>query len=511
MISFIKILLFLIFFSTVYPQQLYESRIVPFDGQDHDYFGASVAVSDSLLFVSSIRYSNHAENSVYIYSLENNNYDFLYKIYPSDTQPGTRGMLFGGELLYSDGQLFVGARNRLIDNIPVGAVYLFEYGNNKWVEKQIILPPQPYPYNGYFPSFISKSNDYLLIGSDHYDPEFGYMGKAFLYKFIDNKYELYQEFSPFDGKRYQLYGGSGAIKNNTILIGSPYDSTKSGIYSGSVYVYFREDSLWRFNRKYEPKLNSQLLSYGTSLTLTDDYVFIGTTGHPNYYKPGKVYIYNYSEPSLEFAQIIETGDNYFNDLFGIRLSAKGDSLLVGALFDTVKTDYPGSAYLFVNDSGEWKKRYKVYPSDEINTSGFGGAVILTDEKIFIGARLTKVNGISSGAVYVYSDKPLPVEDNSVDKPDDFFISQNYPNPFNPTTRIDLFIPREGEVNIKVYDITGGEVKTVLGKKKYPGHYTVDINLGGLPSGVYFYRIEYVYEEGNKMHRRFITKKAVLIK
>ena len=92
----IKIFSFLLFLSTLFPQQLYEEQIIPFDGLDGDYFGVAIAVSDSFLFISSLRYSHHTQNSVYVYRLENNSINFEYKIYPSDTQPGIYGMLFGG-------------------------------------------------------------------------------------------------------------------------------------------------------------------------------------------------------------------------------------------------------------------------------------------------------------------------------------------------------------------------------------------------------------------------------
>jgi len=56
--TLIKILPFLLFLSTLFPQQLYETQIIPFDGRENDWFGSAVAVSDSFLFISSLRYSN---------------------------------------------------------------------------------------------------------------------------------------------------------------------------------------------------------------------------------------------------------------------------------------------------------------------------------------------------------------------------------------------------------------------------------------------------------------------
>jgi hypothetical protein len=74
-------------------------------------------------------------------------------------------------------------------------------------------------------------------------------------------------------------------------------------------------------------------------------------------------------------------------------------------------------------------------------------------------------------------------------PTKYSLSQNYPNPFNPVTRINFDIPKQGLVMLKVYDILGREVKTLVNELKSPGKYSVDFNGTELSSGVYFYRLE----------------------
>jgi len=69
------------------------------------------------------------------------------------------------------------------------------------------------------------------------------------------------------------------------------------------------------------------------------------------------------------------------------------------------------------------------------------------------------------------------------------LSQNYPNPFNPTTKIDYELHDDGIVNIKLYDLSGKEVRTILNEERTAGYYTLDFNAEGLSSGVYIYRFE----------------------
>lgn len=73
-------------------------------------------------------------------------------------------------------------------------------------------------------------------------------------------------------------------------------------------------------------------------------------------------------------------------------------------------------------------------------------------------------------------------------PKSYSLSQNYPNPFNPVTSINYAIPKLGLVSMKVYDILGREMVTLVNEVKTPGYYTVDFDASNLGSGVYFYKI-----------------------
>ena len=88
-------------------------------------------------------------------------------------------------------------------------------------------------------------------------------------------------------------------------------------------------------------------------------------------------------------------------------------------------------------------------------------------------------------------------------PTEFALSQNYPNPFNPTTTIKFQLPVNSKVSLKVYDILGSEVATLVDEVKEAGYYELSFNANGLASGTYFFRIN---------ADNFVqTKKMILIK
>ncbi|MBT8379041.1 MAG: T9SS type A sorting domain-containing protein [Ignavibacteria bacterium] len=86
---------------------------------------------------------------------------------------------------------------------------------------------------------------------------------------------------------------------------------------------------------------------------------------------------------------------------------------------------------------------------------------------------------------------------------EFKLLQNYPNPFNPTTKIEYQIPKLSFVTIKVYDVLGNEIATLVNNEKQAGSYEISWYSENLPSGVYFYRLQ----AGNFID----TKKMILLK
>jgi hypothetical protein len=88
-------------------------------------------------------------------------------------------------------------------------------------------------------------------------------------------------------------------------------------------------------------------------------------------------------------------------------------------------------------------------------------------------------------------------------PNEFSIDQNYPNPFNPSTRINYQVPELSAVSIKVYDILGNLVTTLVDEVLEPGYYNVEWNADKLSSGVYFYSM--------KSGSYTSTKKLLLLK
>ena len=105
-----------------------------------------------------------------------------------------------------------------------------------------------------------------------------------------------------------------------------------------------------------------------------------------------------------------------------------------------------------------------------------------------------VNGDANyPGLFVYNENGVVVDvkynANKMEVPTQFALSQNYPNPFNPSTTINYSLPESGNVTLKIFDILGQEVATLVNKKQIQGNYEVKFNAGELSSGIYFYRLK----------------------
>jgi hypothetical protein len=108
-----------------------------------------------------------------------------------------------------------------------------------------------------------------------------------------------------------------------------------------------------------------------------------------------------------------------------------------------------------------------------------------DKRLFGGNKFSyRLKQIDTDGKFSYT-KEIEIEA----IPKEYSLSQNYPNPFNPITSIEFQIVNPGLVTLKVYDILGNEVATILNKEFEPGYYKYQWNGSGIASGVYFYRIK----------------------
>ena len=169
-----------------------------------------------------------------------------------------------------------------------------------------------------------------------------------------------------------------------------------------------------------------------------------------------------------------------------------DSLAFVSVFSNGYTEDNGMVVLDVhllNSIGEIARA---------NTPGWTNAIFANDRHVFLSDHLD--------GVYIYDRSDIITtvsEPRSAVIPITFRLSQNYPNPFNPQTEIRYTIPTHMTVTLKIYDVLGKEVTTLLNEPTLPGSHVVRWDASRFASGVYFYRLQ--------TNESVETKKLILLR
>jgi len=142
--------------------------------------------------------------------------------------------------------------------------------------------------------------------------------------------------------------------------------------------------------------------------------------------------------------------------------------------------------------------------DSVATDGSANPPLAPGDTLYASVHVFPQTGIGTAYIqvqlgtFLHPDDRITLDfiattDSTVDVDENlnlntYYLYQNYPNPFNPSTRISYKIPEAGMVQIKVYNILGVEVATLVNEYQYSGDHSVDFKSSGLSSGVYIYTL-----------------------
>lgn len=183
---------------------------------------------------------------------------------------------------------------------------------------------------------------------------------------------------------------------------------------------------------------------------------------------------------------------------------------VNILFHDDRNTTPDSTDLFLTrsmDGGNTWKEFSLSDSRFKPKPVIGGASSYQGDHIDLLAVNDKLYAVwmadYSGIYQIWSAiidmNVLSTETHENQQTPDYSLYQNYPNPFNSTTKIRYAIGKESSVILKVYDILGNEISTLVNEEKPAGVYEVDFTAGILPGGVYFYKLTAnQYSEAKKL-------------
>jgi len=208
--------------------------------------------------------------------------------------------------------------------------------------------------------------------------------------------------------------------------------------------------------------------YSFSTSSYDDFVTI------KYNESGvQQWVSRYGEPGL-----------YDDEAYSITSDRVGNFYITGSSYGPTSTNYKIVKF---NSSGvqQWAQEY----NGEVNGEDYGiSAIADSIGNIFITGSSTGI-GTNVDVVTLKYSQNVGITQISTSIPDKHLLMQNYPNPFNPITTINFLIPKNTFVKIKVFDIRGKDICTLVNENLNAGSYKVDFDGSNYPSGIYYYEIK----------------------
>jgi hypothetical protein len=261
------------------------------------------------------------------------------------------------------------------------------------------------------------------------------------------------------------------------------------------------------------QVTAQDLSYGTGIVVDGDFTdwnlnddFFADmymTGHPDRFVMSTLYMRYDCSTEMLYALVLDNEDD------GWSPDQQADDAWI-KLYDI---GWPNN--LLINGYGEGNTTPRSFEwvyetAGDVNTQllGYEASARLDDAFYYSFEAHLEIDGETSSTgkeVHGYSI-PLSVECAFVTEivaPQHITLDQNYPNPFNPTTTIDFDLVEPGNINLKVYDLAGHEIVTLVDGHLTAGSHSVHFNAADLSSGVYYYTL---YAGGQQSTRKMLLVK-----
>lgn len=370
-------------------------------------FGSALALRASLLAVGAPGAGDATRPSgqVHLYrrSRDTDNWQALATLNGEQSGSG-----FGASLALADNWLAVGAGWQ---SETRGAVHLFRPGSGSadWRRLGSIQAADAQP-DQRFGSSVAISSSSLVVGASLDDSGGANAGAMYIFDrdaASATGWRLETELRAEDTVSGDQFGGILALDGTTIVVGVPNDSDV-GVESGAAYTFLRAGNIWQPTAKITAHAAQANDQFGFSVALRGDTLVVGAHFDSDRgTDAGSAYVFQQTGAWTQQARLLAAGTEGF-DRFGQAVAVGGDSLAVGALGDDDAGPDTGAVFVFHQDRSQadgWASTIKLTATDADPGDSFGNAVALDDDILLVGAFADDEQGNSAGAAYLFQRHP----------------------------------------------------------------------------------------------------------
>ncbi|KAA3597652.1 MAG: T9SS C-terminal target domain-containing protein [Calditrichaeota bacterium] len=389
----------------------YEEKIFAGDGAAGDKFAEAVSIDGEYAIVGAQFDDDGTNNSgsAYIYKRSGTTWAQQAKITASDASEDDN---FGISVGISGDYAIVGAYKNDDNGSNSGSAYIFVRSGTSWTEQAKITASDAAALDE-FGVTVSIDGDYAAVGALANDDLPFSSGSAYVFARSGTSWSEQAKLTASDAAAFDEFGCSISIKGDDLIVGARKNDD-GGNESGSAYVFTRSGTSWSEQAKLTASDAAASDFFGYSVSIDGDYVVVGSyqddDGGSN---SGSAYVFTRSGVSWSQQAKLTASDGTINDAFGTSVGIEGDNIIVGAPNNNAGVVSSGAAYSFNRSGVTWTQQTKLAQSELGVSDGFGLAVAISSEIIFVGNSFDDDNGTDSGSASFFAadggDFPLAVE------------------------------------------------------------------------------------------------------
>lgn len=226
-------------------------------------------------------------------------------------------------------------------------------------------------------------------------------GAVYVFQQIAGTWTQMQKLIANDGAAFDDFGNSVAFDGSTIIVGAPDAAINGNAAQGAAYIFTESAGSWTQTQKLVATDGAFGNEFGESVAIEGQTALIGAI--QLLHGPGAAYVFNDSDGSWTQAQKLIAAEG--SDTFGDAVALDGDEALIGAQQTSVGGLLDaGAAFVFANENGTWTETALLTAREKSIFGSFGGSVALQGSIALIGAAGTLVNGVQTGAAYIFQER-----------------------------------------------------------------------------------------------------------
>jgi len=485
-------------------------KIFADDGNDYDHFGCSVALSENWALVGS---------------------------YQSNSKQGAAYLFFNGDLslLESQPAISIDEEVKWEVDIPTKNNEIKDVNIEKYITKKNISKGRIFEKeNKTIPARQPETRIVKEEKKNNHSGDNPIVRNATRTETENRSWTQFQKLEASDGQSGSFFGYSVDICESDIVIGS-YLADGIESQSGAVYLYQFQNETWGETIKIFESMGKKHDYFGIHVDIDVNRLFVGAShSENNGMNSGEILYYQRSNDSWNLVHTFVEDEESHHNHFGLNFSVDDQMLIAGSsLFDGESQD-EGKAYTFWPDINIVQEDYAItgprgtvfLDSLEITNSSLSSLMFELDADVdwvslypltnILESQSTEVvdflinateidTGMYSQTITVsYPESNIPnqiihlsihvegglVGIDDINLPLVYSLQQNYPNPFNPTTTIQFSVPERSKAELKIFDVMGREVITLVNQDLEPGYHQITWNGRNrfgkmISSGMYF--------------------------